>query len=256
MRYMPSPLEYYLSTKQILAAQGMNVLIHKAKKMLFWSDHNKDIKQIILENSDEFSFFVDAGAKIGDITKAVASNFIKCLCFEPAKKNYQILIQNLAINIQSQNVIPYNFALGSETTTKKFFLSSERNGDNRFFVSSNEKFESYDVQIKKLDDILSSNNINEKIIIKMDVQGAELDIMKGSKKTLEHDCLIITEFWPWGLKINKNEPIEFVDFMKERNYGFYTLENKPVSYEYLQKVCQMGKTRKFVEDDFLIKKNA
>ena len=180
MRYMPSPLEYYLSTKQILAAQGMNVLIHKAKKMLFWSDHNKDIKQIILENSDEFSFFVDAGAKIGDITKAVASNFINCLCFEPAKKNYQILIQNLAINIQSQNVIPYNFALGSETTTKKFFLSSERNGDNRFFVSSNEKFESYDVQIKKLDDILSSNNINEKIT---KLQSKKVELEENNQKT-------------------------------------------------------------------------
>lgn len=255
MWYMTSLLDHYTSAKQILAAQGVDVLIHKAKKMLLWSDHNKDIKKMILDNSDEFSFFVDVGAKIGDITVVVASFFTQCFCFEPARENYKKLIKNLENNIQSHNVISYNFALGNETATKKFYLSPERSGDNRFFISSNEKFESYDVQIKKLDDVLISNGINEKVIIKMDVQGAELDIMKGSKKTLENDCLIITEFWPWGLKINKNEPIEFVDFMKERNYNFYTLEDKSVSYEYLQKVCKMGKTRKFVADDFLIKRN-
>jgi len=79
--------------------------------------------------------------------------------------------------------------------------------------------------------------------------------MKGSRQTLEKDCIIISEFWPWGLQVNETEPSEYIEFMKSRGYSFFTLEGKPIKDDYLLRMSLRGKTKNHVLDDFLIKRN-
>lgn len=245
--------DYISSVIQVWQVQGFKVLLHKINKFLFWKEHNTDIIKIIEQFSKDYDVFLDVGSKIGAVTIGVGSHFTKCVCFEPATKNYQQLVSNIKKN-DFDNIVPYNIALGNSKGTRTFYLSPTITGDNRFNIQENEKFNSQEVEVNTLDDILESLNISEKCIIKIDVQGFELDVFKGAKKLLNKDCLIISEFWPWGLAINNTDPLEYIKYLQSLGFGFYDMDNNPVEYKYLSRLCLMGKTRRFVQDDFIIKK--
>ena len=97
--------------------------------------------------------------------------------------------------------------------------------------------------------------INGKCLIKIDAEGSELSIMKGASKTLENDCIVISEFFPWCLVINKTEPSDYLDFMKSKGFSIYDLKRKPIDENYLSRMCNEAKNFKFVMDNFLFKKS-
>lgn len=246
-------LEYFTSSKQILEVQGLRPFLSKLVRFLFSSDHNAEIKNTIKHYSSEYSIFVDIGAARGSITFDVAKNFLKCICFEPSPKNYQVFISKLKENTFT-NIVPYNCALGEKIRKQNFFLSQNNYGDNRFVKTPDEKFDSCEVEVNTLDSICENLGIKEKCIIKIDVQGSELEVMKGALRVLDRDCIIISEFWPWGMYLNNVEPLEYVQFMKSLDYTFFDLHGNPIKEEYIKRMCLLGKNKRHVADDFLIKK--
>ena len=247
---------YYRFTqaKQILQVQGLKFYLNKAKKFYVWSDHNADIKNVINEYSSDYNIFVDIGANFGKITIDSAKYFSKCLCFEPSIENFNKLSSNLQKN-KISNVSVYNCALGKKSGTGKLFLAPNLAGQNRLAVAPEEDWNWQDVDIRTLDDVMEELDIHEKCIIKIDAEGSELAILEGSKKTLQKDCLIISEFNPMCLSINDSKPSDYVDFLKSLGYSFFNLNGKPTAEKYLDHLCLRGKDKKFVCDDFLIKKN-
>ena len=248
---------YFKSAYQIFRAQGIRKLMNISFEY-FSSDPNKSIKNFIISNSKNFRIFIDIGAAIGDITTSVAPNFSKCLAFEPAKNNYEKLITNIK-KINLDNIMSYNCALGDNKESKTFYLSEINIFDNRFDISKNPneeigKFHSQEVEVNTLDNILQELDIHERSLIKMDVQGSEYSVMRGAKNLLENDCLIITEFWPWGMKLSNTKAEEYVKFMKSLGYNFFDFNKNPVDEKYLEKICQVGKEKKYVWEDFVLAK--
>ena len=184
-------------------------------------------------------------------TIGVAKNYSKCLCFEPLPQNYNKLIRNLKNN-NLDNVLTYPYALAEKKGSQKLFLSPNNPGQSRLNVAPNENWDSIQVSVTTLDDVLNNLGINEKCVIKIDVEGYELNVLKGAVKTLERDCVIISEFWPFGLRINNVEPKEYVNYLKSKGYSFFNLNGKSVESTYFDKLCIQNK--RFVTDDFIIKK--
>ena len=112
-----------------------------------------------------------------------------------------------------------------------------------------------DVKVNTLDNILQEQNICEKALIKMDVQGSELSVMKGAKNLLSKDCLIITEFWPWAMKLGNTKAEEYIEFMKSLEYKFFDFNKNPIDEKYLMKICRVGKEKRHVWEDFVLAKD-
>ncbi len=75
----------------------------------------------------------------------------------------------------------------------------------------------------RLDDYFK--NVNEEIsLIKMDVQGAEFDVMKGATNLLKQLRAIIFEFWPYGLKLANSEPKEMLRFLENNNFKLFNID--------------------------------
>ena len=108
----------------------------------------------------------------------------------------------------------------------------------------------------RLDDVCDDLGITQRCVIKIDVQGYELEVMQGARKVLAQDCRIISEFWPWGMYLHGIDPMEYIDFMTSMGYAFFELGGKPASQKYLSRLCELGKSRRHVWDDFLIKRAA
>jgi FkbM family methyltransferase len=124
--------------------------------------------------------FIDVGANIGFFSR-VASEFVglsgSVLAVEPAPAAHRILEANTRL---LKNVSRYRCALGAEQGQRDFFVRNE--GDLSSFERSLDSSE-VRVAVRTLDDI-APRNVR---FIKIDVEGFEIDVLRGSARVLT-DC--------------------------------------------------------------------
>ena len=131
-----------------------------------------------------------------------------------------------------KNIYYYNIALGSTVKSDNFlitkridifsFLEIEKNKNNSDYYNVQEK---RNIKINTLDNILYKKKLTYPILIKIDVQGFELEVLKGSQKILKATKYIL-------LEVSKNEmykkqPTEakIIYFLKKNNFKIF-ISNK------------------------------
>lgn len=128
---------------------------------------------------------VDAGAFTGDYTifaaKKVGANG-KIIAFEPDKKNRERLLSNIKYE-KLNNVIVIPKGLWSEDT----FLSIEKSRGLHTAMSKEKTGDK--IEVARLDNELKKLKIKKVDFIKMDIEGAEKEAMKGCVKTLKENKL-------------------------------------------------------------------
>lgn len=117
------------------------------------------------------------------------------LLFEPLKSNYKKLKQNL-----TDGCIPYNMALGNQTGTIQMYVETDNHGMSSSILEPFEHLEIYpkikfpyreEVYIDRLDQIHFNRKLYNMLI--MDVQGYELEVLKGGVDTLHTIDYIYSE---------------------------------------------------------------
>jgi FkbM family methyltransferase len=133
---------------------------------------------------------VDAGAHYGFYTLH-ASRLVGAdgmiLSFEPHPKNYERFLTNLSSN-GIKNVIPFNKALGECDKPIRLYISSHSERHSTSFTLNPSTHYSGNyvyVESARLDTVVSELGIKRVDLIKIDVEGAELSILKGAKKTID-----------------------------------------------------------------------
>ena len=120
----------------------------------------------------QFNLIVDVGAWCGTWAMAMQKYAKNIHCYEPNKLHFDCLSKNLA---PYGNVKLYNQAIGNEDGFVK--LSHETATQNTRVL-----FEEGDTKINKLDS-LDTNGID---MIKIDVEGLEMEVLKGASEKLQN----------------------------------------------------------------------
>jgi FkbM family methyltransferase len=131
--------------------------------------------------------FIDIGAHIGSIISEVAYNdsSIKIIAIEAIPEKI------VRLRRKFPSVELYNCAVGEFTGEVSFFINSRNSGYSslRKSLNANEKeISEIKVRIDRLDKIVSANDID---VIKIDVEGAELGVLRGSIKILNENRPIV-----------------------------------------------------------------
>jgi FkbM family methyltransferase len=159
----------------------------------------------------EDSILFDIGANIGLYSLKSSKKCKKIIAIEASKGNFTLLKNNLYTN-KINNVIPINTTLSDYNGKMKFFIEKYNNGACSIHKHK-KNMEEIEVNCKKLDDVITDTGVdinNKKIFIKMDVEGAELKILKGATKLLNKtNITIIMEAHP--NLINTNDTINFLN---------------------------------------------
>lgn len=141
----------------------------------------------------EGEVFLDVGAHIGKYSLAVANIIGKkgqVISIEPYPETYQVLLENVRLN-GFKNIQALRFAAWSQNCKKQFFISNNAGGHSLTpYEKPDERWPDQQpfitIQAKPLDDVL--DRIGMKVDwIKIDVEGAEIEVLQGLQKTLEHD---------------------------------------------------------------------
>ena len=128
--------------------------------------------------------FVDIGSHIGKWSIYVAKrlgNKGKVISIEPTEYSFNLQKRNINLNDVS-NVEQYSAVLSDKNEKVNFYESKENPATN----SLNPVFASHKVVVKqgkKLDSLIK--NVHDIRMIKIDVEGSELRILKGAKKIIE-----------------------------------------------------------------------
>lgn len=130
--------------------------------------------------------FVDIGANIGKYTIKVGrqmGNKGRVISIEAEPENFEVLKRNIELN-KLVNVSAINAACWNEEGELDLYTapSSKTSGSH----SVKEKISPHSVKVKsvKLDNILDSMGIKKVNFIKIDVEGAEVEVLEGAEKII------------------------------------------------------------------------
>ena len=141
----------------------------------------------------------------------------------------------------------FPIALGEKKETKKFYetympvCSSLYEPNQKFMELYNSLNVAYlkkttEIETISLDEFSKQHNLENVDFIKIDIQGAELDVFKGSKKVLEKTLMIVSEVEFVEQYINQplfgdvSSFLKKYDFMFHKFLGFGTRSLKPVIF--------------------------
>ena len=199
---------------KLLKLLNKNKGYYKIKDILFYLDFLDPIdRKIILYNEyeqDSVSFltdqinqhyipnFLDIGANSGYFSFYFANKFknLKVKAYEPNLEAFEKFKKTLTKNF-FKNIEIFNYGL-SDTEKKVKMITWYKHGypkTNSVILEDNHDINNskiFETNLKVGDELL--NYKNEKLCIKIDVEGHELSVLKGLAKNLkENKCIILVE---------------------------------------------------------------
>lgn len=123
---------------------------------------------------------LDIGAYVGSFTLAVARRAKKILAIEPDSKNYTCLQKNVS---KFANVQTVKKGVWNSKKKLKLYLDSQYPVANSVVIPSGNNF--IEIEVDTLDNLTSALGINKVDFIKMNVEGAELEVLEGAERVLK-----------------------------------------------------------------------
>ncbi len=177
-------------------------LMKTENRSLYYRFHAtlNEIAEVMFQNQydRDFTFkkgeiVVDAGARIGTFTAKISAAVGKegrIVAVEPEPKNYACLVKNIRAN-RLDNVIPIRKILWSSPGRMPLYLSGNSFSHSAYFDAFfGSTGESTEVEADSLDNILEAAGIDRVDFIKMDIEGSEIEALKGMEKTLQSDVVV------------------------------------------------------------------
>jgi FkbM family methyltransferase len=188
-----------------------------SNSLILYGEYADAEVQILSRYLDETSLYVDVGTNIGYHAIAIHKQ-TNCpvIGFEPHPNHFVVA----ALNCNEKNIQLIHSAVGSKkgTMTIKDFDTTQEGNFGEVGVST----EGVEVNVVKLDDV----NLPTCTVMKIDVEGFELEVLKGATKIIkQHRPVIMYE----ALDIKEWEACH--KFMKDKKYKQYwiAVKNKPVA---------------------------
>lgn len=126
----------------------------------------------------------DVGAQVGTFSVRCALNpsVSRVLAFEPEPDNLALLEHNVRINAPGR-IDVHGFALGDRVGRLPLYRS--RTGTGHHTLVREQDGDALEVEVRRLDDVLSESGIHRVDWLKIDVEGYELNVLEGARRTLE-----------------------------------------------------------------------
>ena len=147
----------------------------------FAENWEKPLESYLLRNG---YCFVDVGSHVGRWTVRASPFYQRVLAFEPDSFTNAVLRRNIARN-NIRNAVVFATALSNHHGQVRLFRFGPRacNSLRQTHVSGHNPTSSKPVDVRPLDDF--ENYFQEPMVVKIDVEGEELAVLKGAAATIE-----------------------------------------------------------------------
>jgi FkbM family methyltransferase len=123
----------------------------------------------------------DVGAAIGTFSLLLNKKAHQVIAFEPDPTHFAVLSENISLN-HGTNITAYQTALGKETGQLVLFTDKDTGGTCPSFIPTNHKSRIY-AEVISGDSFVENHPVPD--ILKIDVEGFEIEVLEGFKNTLK-----------------------------------------------------------------------
>ncbi len=102
-------------------------------------------------------------------------------------------------------------------------LPLHRAGASIFHVSQRQNADPVKIALKRMDDVLGNRELKTPLLLKIDAQGADIEVIKGGQKILEKCSVVIVETGMFPFKNVDNQLYKVVCHMASCGFALYDL---------------------------------
>jgi len=174
----------FINQSRLIVQKGMT----GATGNIYTGLHEFEDMSFVLHLLRKNDVMIDVGANIGSYTiLAGAVVGAKCFAFEPIPNTFKHLIDNVNINGIYEKVKCYNIGIADKNGILKFTSNLDTCNHVVFKNNCEDDANTLDIPVRKLDGIVPDCNPT---LIKIDVEGFELQVLKGADKILRSESLL------------------------------------------------------------------
>jgi FkbM family methyltransferase len=208
-----------------------------------WIPFNIFLTGIYTQEKTELLYFLsslrkgmtvlDIGANIGYYSLLAAARIAKngkVHSFEPVRETYSRLQQNITLN-EFKNIEAHRYIIHDHIGEMDIFVADKSNTGSSSLSRSMENFSNtvQKVQTITIDSYIKSRQIKSVDIVKIDVEGSELFVLKGMRNLLKRDNMkIFTEINGENLKKQNTTPQDIANLLKNYDYFPYKITEKGI----------------------------
>lgn len=160
---------------------------------------------------------LDVGANIGWyslIIGRIAGIPVDILAFEPDPENFALLAENIRRNGSSM-VTPIQAAAGPEPARQLLYRYAKGNAGRHSLLPIHSG-NAVGVSTVRLDEVWRQHGLGNRVLrlIKIDVEGYELQALQGAGDLLAHCQWLLAEYSPGFMRRGGMDPVDLVDLLE------------------------------------------
>jgi len=203
---------------------------------IYMGDFEPEVLSYFLRNIKPGMVIFDVGANIGYFTTIMAKlvgSGGKVHAFEPSRREFGSIKKTIGQNRQD-NIVLNHSALSDKTGTVIMNIAKSENmaalntiGNVSHPAAKEGDFDQVEVQLDTIDNYITTGGFQRVDLIKIDVEGAELMVLKGAEETLKrYRPQIICEFSDLTTKGFGYQAKEIFDWLAQKGYRAYRITNQ------------------------------
>ncbi|MEM1719005.1 MAG: FkbM family methyltransferase [Thermosphaera sp.] len=193
------------------------IYIHSIRSYFYSGFYESSVTKYLREKAKRFKpcLFVDVGAYVGYYSILMAEEGCDVIAFEPDPRSFVLLVNNVALKGLQKKIVVFNKAVceSDQPILFKFSKSPSESSFTSYLRKDLVEFVS-PVPCVTLDSVLSTFEVHN-LVLKIDVEGAALQVLKGGMNT-------IARFRPYiVLEVHRTyESDELLVLSLLRRYGY------------------------------------
>lgn len=176
----------WTKTSEVVTPLGFKLTtgLHPAYALMRSGKFEVDETVIIVRLLPRVDVFVDIGANLGYYTCLALQSGKPVVAFEPQQQNLQCLFQNLRANGWEDRVEVFPLALSERSGLLTLYGASGPSASLiKNWAGYSARF-TKTVPVSTLDNVVAGRYYGQRLLIKIDVEGAEYHVLKGAVATL------------------------------------------------------------------------